>query len=112
VTAESIDAGEGGHLRFSVHKHAGDFFVATDIAHPPMRLAPPSKYLDASTSDASITLCGGAHAEGRVYLGILGGAHCASQEASVERFSGNCTSDTTFADGAIVAAPLSPGHFT
>ena len=69
----------GGGVTFHVEKHEGDVDLVTRHGQAPVKLVPPFKYMGADEYEGSISLCNIKPGE-RLYLGMLGGDHCASYE--------------------------------
>uniref|UniRef100_A0A7S3S6K1 Uncharacterized protein n=2 Tax=Emiliania huxleyi TaxID=2903 RepID=A0A7S3S6K1_EMIHU len=72
-------ASGGGGVTFHVEKHEGDVDLVTRHGQAPVKLVPPFKYMGADEYEGSISLCNIKPGE-RLYLGMLGGDHCASYE--------------------------------
>ena len=73
--------GSATEFEFFIEKHMGDMEVVVRHAIAPLKLIPPFQHLDEADHHKETQVC---HAEPgeRIYLGMLGGLHCASYEIS------------------------------
>lgn len=85
---------EAGSLVAHIVKHTGDVDIVARHGYLPVKLVPPYEYMGEDEEVHDTLICGCYPGE-RIYIGMLGGTHCASYEIAVSRYTSNETCTET-----------------
>ena len=105
-------AEKGRNLEFHIEKFTGDMQMVMQAFYPPLKLVPP--YLTIGSHDESIYFERCDAEDGKLWIGLLGGAHCAVYDIEVYKhhnITENCASLEYKEQTAQEAATLRPAHF-
>ena len=100
-----------GGLKFHVTKHTGDVQMVERHGRIPVKLVPPYAVLDEQTVEYDLQVCNVTAGE-QVYVGMVGGSHCASYEISVTELPVGAACAGLSLDHATHAHPASLAHKT